>query len=360
MNFLSSRKQSLITIVGAAMIMGIELPTTAATFDPNPLFDSTASYSTTIPRNEGGTDAADIYYPVLLDTAYNQSSLPIALFLQGALVDKSDYSNFASTVASYGFVVVVPNHVRTAINPMGSITGLIAEQQQVNDVLTYMVAEDSNPSSPVAGLLDSSTLVLLGHSFGGAVGLAAIQDNCFPVLCTGGQFERPDELKGGAFYGTNFLIGQGSEAIPPLDNDGIPIAMVQGSRDSVATPDEAEATYAQIQDPPKSLITILGANHYGITNEDNPIREPERPTLEQDVATETIARWSALFLRGTVLNDTGALDYVFNTGETLDENVSVVGEAKPVPESASAISLLGLGAIGAGAWLQRKQKLFKK
>lgn len=342
-----------------SIALGMELPADAATFNPNPLFDSVASYSTTISRSEGGADAADIYYPVLSDPVADENSLPIALFLQGALVDKSDYSNFASHVARYGFVVVVPNHVRTAISPMGSVTGFIAEQKQVDDVLTYMVAEDSNPSSPVAGRLDSNTLVLLGHSFGGAVGLAAIQDACFPVFCTE-QSERPDELKGGVFYGTNFLIGQGSGAIARIDNDGIPIALVQGSRDSVATPAEAEATYAQIQDPPKALITVLGANHYGITNEDNPIREPVGPTLEQDVAIETIADWSALFLRGTVLNDTEAFDYVFNTGDALNKNVSVVSVAQPVPEPDSGVSWLVLGAIGASLLRKCKQKLVKK
>lgn len=333
------------------MTLAIELPSAAATFNPNPLFNSAASYSTMIPRSEGGADAADIYYPVLSDTNKNENSLPIALFLQGALVDKSDYSNFASYVARYGFVVVVPNHVRTAVNPMGSVTGLIAEQQQVNDVLTYMAALNStNPSSPVANLLDSSKLVLLGHSFGGAVGLAAIQDTCIPVFCTG-QFNRPNELKGGAFYGTNFLIGQGGTALP-INNNGIPIALVQGDKDSVATPDRAFATYAQIQDSPKALVSVLGANHYGITNEDNPIREPVRPTLEQDVATETIARWSALFLRGTVLNDTEAFNYVFNTGDAQEKNVSVVSVAKPVPEP---LTIFGsLAALGFGFGMRRR------
>lgn len=347
MNYLFSKQQVSALIAGAVIItLRIELPVAANTFNPAPLFDNTTNYSTSIPKSEGGKDAADIYYPILPSTASKDSSLPVALLLQGALVDKSDYSNFASTVASYGFVVVVPNHVRTLTNQEGSVTGLFAEQQQVNDVLTYMKAEDSNFLSPITDLLDPSTLVLLGHSFGGAVGLSAIEGNCFPALCTG-QFKRPKELKGGVFYGTNF--------ISPLDNDGLPTALVQGSLDGVATPDKAELTYAGIQDPPKALITVLGANHYGITNEDNPLRDTVRPTLEQDVATETVARSSALFLRGTVLDDTKALDYVFNAGKTLDRNVNIVYEAKPVPEPTSIISLLGLGAIGTGAWLRQKK-----
>ncbi|MEA5627971.1 alpha/beta hydrolase [Nostoc sp. UHCC 0251] len=358
MNFLFSKKQSSMAIVGALMItLGVQRSAAATTFNSAPLFDSAANYLTTIKRSDGGVDSADIYYPVLSDT--DKSSLPIALLLQGALVDKSDYSNFANTVARYGFVVVVPNHIRTAISPMGAVTGLISEQQQVNDVLTYMQSENSNPASPIANLLDPSTLVLLGHSFGGAVGIAAIQGKCFAALCTE-DFNRPEELKAGVFYGTNFRIGQENGILPAIDNDGIPIALIQGNRDGVAIPSNAELTYAQIQDFPKAFITIPGANHYGITNEDNLIREPKRPTLEQDVAIETIARWSALFLQGAALNNKDALDYVFNSGDTLDPNVSVTSIAKSIPEPTSVVSLLGLGVIGTSSLLTRKQKLVKK
>ncbi len=338
--------------------LGVERSAAGAIENPAPLFDSAVSYSTTIPRSDGGVDIADIYYPVLSSTQTQPSSLPIALFLQGALVDKSDYSTFANTVARYGFAVVVPNHVRTAFSPTGAITGFLAEQQQVNDVLTYIQSQKSIPSSPVANLIDPSTLVLLGHSFGGAVGIAAIQGQCFAVLCTG-NFTRPQELKAGVFYGTNFLIGQGSGGVLNIDNDDIPIALVQGNRDGVANPVNAQQTYAAIQNPPKALITIPGANHYGITNQDNLLREPVRPTIPQDVAVETIARWSALFLRGTALNDQDALDYVFNTGDALDDNVNVQSIGKPIPEYTSVVSLLALAAIGVSSLNRQKQKFRK-
>lgn len=38
---------------------------------------------------------------------------------------------------------------------------------------------------------------------------------------------------------------------------------------------------------------------------------------------ETIARWSALFLRATVLGESAAADYVFSTGDALDPNVTI-------------------------------------
>jgi predicted dienelactone hydrolase len=72
--------------------------------------------------------------------------------------------------------VVVPNHQRTLTAPTGqSITGLFPEPQQVNDVLEQMVIEDNNPDSLIAEIVDTDKLGLLGHSFGGSVGLGASQ-----------------------------------------------------------------------------------------------------------------------------------------------------------------------------------------
>ncbi|WP_446403746.1 alpha/beta hydrolase family protein [Coleofasciculus sp. C1-SOL-03] len=341
----STKTQSSVALVGACFItLGTGIPAAAGTFNPAPLFEDIQTYSTTITTNG---DAADVYFPALSEANGNTETFPIALMLEGALVDKSDYSNFASTVAQYGFVVVVPNHERTLVTPIGSFTGFFPEQQQVNDVLTYMVEENSNSSSPIHGIVDTDTLGLLGHSFGGGVGLAVIQDICFPGICTG-SFSQPPELMAGIFYGTNFRNPPEVGAFPPVDNGTIPTALIAGSRDGVAELFESEATYNQIQNPPKALITVDGANHYGITNEDNPIRDPNTPTIDQAIATETIARWSALFLRSHLLEDADAFNYVYNTGDALDENVTVISQTQPIPEFTSVWSLLAFSIGGTG------------
>ena len=92
-------------------------------------------------------------------------------------------------------------------------------------------------------------------------------------------------------------------------------------------PESTAETYDLILNPPKALITVEGANHYGITNLDNPIREPNRPTLAQSTATETIARWSGLFLQAHLQGSSGAFDYIYNTGDALDRNVSVISQS---------------------------------
>lgn len=311
----------------------------ARTFTGEPLFSEVQQYSTVI-----GNDPTDIYYPVISDPTV---STPVALLLQGALVDKADYSHYASLVASYGFTVVVPNHVRTLQGPGGvPFTGLLAEQGQVTTVLDFMTLENQNPASPVAGLLDTNSLGLLGHSFGGLIGIAAIQDQCFVALCTE-SYSFPEAVKAGIFYGAAFdLRDTGFPGVPLIDNQA-PIGLILGTKDGVIRPGTTVETYNQIINSPKVLIELEGANHYGITNEDNPERAVNEPTLEQDVATETIARWSAAFLRAYVLNDQEALDYVNTFGDELDDNVTVTNAAQ-IPEPSShtgvfAVLLLLLG-----------------
>jgi predicted dienelactone hydrolase len=68
-----------------------------------PSYPRIARYTTTVSADG---DPADIYYPVVPKPA--RVKFPIVLLLQGALVDKADYANFATQVARYGFIIVVP------------------------------------------------------------------------------------------------------------------------------------------------------------------------------------------------------------------------------------------------------------
>lgn len=288
------------------------------------MFDTVNHFEVVIPTPQGSGDVTDIYYPVVSDS--EEVCLPLALLLQGAMVDKGDYANFASMVASYGFVVVVPNVFRTVFNPIFNqeFSGLIAEVEQISRVLAYMEADQFNNDSPVQGKVDLSLVGLLGHSWGGAVGLSAIQNICLPLFCSG-SFARPKALKAGIFYGTTFRDQSKAEVVLlPIDNQQIPVGLIVGDRDGVIQ-NNMEAvigTYNNIKNPPKALITVLGANHYGITNEDSN-RDPVRPTLDQKLATEAIARWSALFLRAHLIKDSEAFNQIYHGSNNIDTNVMI-------------------------------------
>lgn len=309
----------LLATLGAALTILSMKKAAAATFSDAPLFQDVASYTTTIAANN---DLADIYYPNPSNLKTSNYSFPIALLLQGANVDKSNYSNYASLVARYGFVVVVPNHPRTL--PQTGAEGLLPEPSQINAVLSQMQTENANPATPISGVVNTQKLGLLGHSAGGYAGLAAIAQKCLPFFCES-DFSLPQEVKAGSFFGS-FLRNASTQEFVAINNSGIPVALLHGTLDSINTIETAKLTYEQIQAPPKLFVTIDGANHYGITNINDPSRsgfERNTPTIDQDVATETIARWSGLFLRASILDDKDALDYVYLTGDVKDANVSV-------------------------------------
>lgn len=289
----------------------------------NPLFKEAGSYSTLIL----GQDPADVYFPKLDrhdSPIRDEKEFPLALVLQGALVDKEFYSTYAETIARYGFVVVVPN--RTKLFPALNLEGFFPDTSLIRDTLTQMEIENTRLDAPVKDLIDTETMVLLGHSFGGAVGLSALAGECQPFLCQE-PLDLPEAVQGGAFYGTNRAQFNGT--ILPTPNHGFPIAIVAGSLDGVSTLEETITTYDLIRNSPKTLVVVKGSNHYGITTINNPpgsSPDPTDPTLDQTIATERIARWSALFLRAEILKDPQASRYLYRTGDRLDSVVTVTSE----------------------------------
>ncbi len=320
-------KLKVLSIVSASATLVVSCTAEIAkieNFNPAPIYQDFGRYSTTISGNNGLTD---IYFPKPKNLKTGHNSFPIALLLQGANVDKSSYSEYASIVARYGFVVVVPNRKRT-IAKFNS-TGLFTETSQIDNVLEQIKTENSNPNSPIKGIINTDQLALLGHSFGGAVGLSAIANTCVPLICED-SFEQPKELAAGVFFGAN-LRNQATQEFIPINNSGIPTALIQGTAEGVALPFRAKKTYDNIQNPPKALISISGANHYGITNNNNPDGprpDSSNPTIPQNVAVETVARWSGLFLRASMLDDKQAFNYVYSTGDALDKNVTVTSQVK--------------------------------
>jgi len=291
----SNRSHNNMDFLDLALYQGIKFASEEAKTNPGmPLYANISNYSVIIPTNN---DPADIYYPNTQDSRRSSERLPFALLLQGANVDKSFYKGFAKTVASYGFVVVVPNHESNFIVE----SGLFAEEKELNDILAFMISENATSTSPLYGKIDTGTMMLLGHSYGGVAGLYAIEGTCQPPFCFGLKFHRPASLKGGVFYGTNLKGPIG--AIPELENNGIPVALIQGSRDGLAIPAEGIETFHKIENPPKAYVTIEGANHYGITDLNNPPgAKPDTnvPLIPQEDAVEAIGRWSALLLRAYI------------------------------------------------------------
>ncbi|GAB2823485.1 hypothetical protein GCM10022221_22020 [Actinocorallia aurea] len=272
-----------------------------------------ATYVTTV-----GGDTADVYYPTKIS-----GRLPVALMLQGAQVGRGFYSDYAEAVAAYGFIVVVPDHKRLLFFD----NDFYPEQSQAAATADWMGDEDDRSASPLLNRFRLSRIALLGHSFGGAAGLSVAESKCVFPFCTGLVYSRPSEVKAASLFGTNnksFLTGTFSD----VDNE-IPVQLVQGLQDGVALPADAEETYGRLQEDPKQIVRISGANHYGITDVQNPAgADPEvaGQSLTQAQSIEIAARWAAKFLLAE-FGDDAAADYVWSTGDAADPHVTVTGDS---------------------------------
>lgn len=302
-----SWKRSAAVISATVLATALVTAPTAAQAAPSVAGHGVAGYATTI-----NGDSADVYYP-----RYG-NRLKVALVLQGANVDKSQYSTYATRLAAYGFVVVVPNHSRSIFGQ----SGLFPEGAQARWTVDWAAAEDADATSPLHQRIDEDSLVIAGHSFGAAAALSLSTGLCTIPFCMIPE-AAPSELEAIVTYGGNNVPTGGTASLPVLNT--VPVGYVQGLADGVATPAEGESTYAVTAGTPKALIKVTGANHYGITNVQNPAGaapDASPQTLNQAVGVETVARWSAQWLLAQT-GDTIAKWYVYSVGDAIDPNVIV-------------------------------------
>jgi dienelactone hydrolase len=311
----------------------IDAPLSDVTGDPTaPRFPRTGKYAIVIPPlgdagvgthdasagDAGAGDPADVYYPDPPDLRTSRYAFPVVLLLQGAKVARGFYGGVAAGVAGYGFIVVVPDHTS---NNLGG-PGLYAELGEIAAVGAQMKIEAASATAPVRGVVDTMRIALMGHSYGGASGVSGMANMCFPPipLCT---FTRPPELVGGAFYGTNLatpVLG-----VPALDTGGLPVLLVQGDHDGKALPADGQKTYDQIQKRPKAIISLLGANHYGVTDVDNPAgADPEvnAQTLDHAAGVASAGRWIGLFF-AAFLNGDAAARGALRAAPSFDPHVTI-------------------------------------
>ena len=292
-------------------------------------------------------DVADLYAPFIpgwLLPRYTKA-LPIVVVLQGANVDKEQYSILGKRLARLGMIAVIPNSFRTFPFPLGTV--LFSDVQVLPRAIAAVASEAADPDSPIYGIVDTDTVGAVGHSLGGSAVLYATAGVCIGGLCEGcpnpplgetGElcptlFTRPEGLKAVAVYGTNLALPSPPAPPPPeysvipLPYDGsIPIAFLAGSLDGISTPGETDATYDTVP-PVKSLVKIIDTNHYGIIKENNPEgAQPDlsAPGLPQSWGANQIAQAIAVWLRWHLTDDPLAEYWYTNVRSSLDGVVEVV------------------------------------
>jgi dienelactone hydrolase len=290
--------------------------------------------------NEVVPDVADLYAPFIpgwLLPRYT-NAFPIVVVLQGANVDKEQYSILGKRLARLGMIAVIPNSFQT----FGGEEVLFSDVQVVPRAIAAVSSEAADPDSPIYGIADTDIVGAVGHSLGGAAAVYAAANECVIGLCEGclnpfgcpDVFARPDALKAVAVYGTNLLPPPPAPPVlPDLSYDkGIPIAFLSGSVDGVSPPLEIRNAYSTVEPASgspsiqRALVSIVGANHYGINDENNPagaLPDTSPPELPQRWGASQIAQAIAVWLRWHLTDDPLAEYWYTTVGASLDGVVVV-------------------------------------
>lgn len=241
-------------------------------------------------------------------------AFPMVPLLQGGNVPRAQYSEFAKELASFGFVVVVPD-LKQAFGPPGSPELYFTSQWVPNWVATDLAQRDADVDSPLSLIVDTNSMGVSGHSFGAAAALATVQGTCQPPFCFGPPFayQRPAALKAAVVHGFQNCDPTAGQCFYP-NTSAAPTMIVNGGLDDPGAP---TLTAYQSLELARGLVVIDGANHFGLTNQD--LSSPTGPNPEPNELTQAesirhTARWTAIWLRTHLLGDEAATKLAFESG----------------------------------------------
>jgi acetyl esterase/lipase len=131
---------------------------------------ATASLDDTFMASTGDTVPMHAVYP----TNKSQGPYPIVVFGHGFQIPVSQYFNYLTHLASFGYVAVTADYPDPLTGPVNNL----------NDGLDLAAALDwSQANTTLKGLVDLTRAGVMGHSRGGnAAGQAAIEDSRFKAV----------------------------------------------------------------------------------------------------------------------------------------------------------------------------------
>lgn len=185
-----------------------------------------------------------IYYPISEDKASGRlDSFPKLIFGHGWLMTPASYSQLSQFFASQGFIVALP-YTESGFYPSHSEFAL-----DLIFLVSALDGEGENDNSPLYQTVANQSIVS-GHSMGGGVSvLAASQSNIFSALVNFAAAETsPSAIDNASdIYVPSLIFSASNDNITPENSNQIPI-------------------YQNISADYKSIVSLLGENHLGITD----------------------------------------------------------------------------------------------
>lgn len=175
---------------------------------------------------------------------------PVVVFSHGFAGFPEQSADLVTHLASWGFVVVAPDHVERSLSGLlGTAAQGVPKREDpevLSDALDVALAQGEDPTSPLDGLLDADQVAVTGHSAGaGAAYLMASSD---------------PRIKGFISYsvGTGQPDADGKVAERPVPK--VPGMVMLGTADGIIPADDSRAVYEGMATP-KHKVEIADAGH---------------------------------------------------------------------------------------------------
>jgi predicted dienelactone hydrolase len=273
---------------------------------------------------------------------------PLVIFSHGFSLSAAWYNTLAEHYASYGFIVLAPEHTEQFDLEFGDLwKSLIDRPDDIKQTLDFAEAL-SAPGGNMAGMIDMEHVAVVGHSYGGytALAMAGAQYDLAAYNARCAQIAEDDPL----FFFCAPLVPMEAEmaaragldsiptglwpsfgdprvtAIIPMAGDSylfdkaglskitIPMMAIAGTADT-GTPLEwgAKPSYEYVSSEQKALVTFVGAEHmiFSTPCEKQPWMSEHPaygffcldPVWDRDRVLDLIHHFSTAFLLDTLKGD---------------------------------------------------------
>lgn len=157
----------------------------------------------TVTRADTTTFEALLFYPSPPDA----TNLPVIVFAHGFLSPPELYRTTCRHLASWGYVVIAS---RSGLEPFPSHS---AYARDLRDCLSWVIAANGDPSSPLSGRIAVDAYGITGHSMGGGASLlAAAEDPRFIAVAPMAAADtRPSAVEASALIAAPLLFITGSQ-----------------------------------------------------------------------------------------------------------------------------------------------------
>ena len=174
---------------------------------------------------------------------------PVVLFSHGYAGFPEQSADLTTHLASWGFVVVAPDHVERSLSGLlGTAAQGVAQRDDtavLTESLDVALADAEKADSPLHDLLDPNEVAVTGHSAGAYAAYA--------------EASADKRIKAFISYSVGLGGDRGRAKTPPPVPD-VPGMIMLGTADGIIPPAKSRAVFKAMHTP-KYLVEIKGAGH---------------------------------------------------------------------------------------------------